>query len=52
MIEQELIWEIEKKREQLNDILVMHRNQKDNGGILQLSHCLDELILKYMELIK
>nr|WP_307991312.1 Spo0E family sporulation regulatory protein-aspartic acid phosphatase [uncultured Niameybacter sp.] len=52
MLEQELMWKIEKTREQLNDILVMHIGQKDNADILHLSHCLDELILEYMELTK
>ena len=52
MLEQELMWQIEKTREELNDILAMDEEQEYDTDILHLSHCLDELIVGYMELTK
>lgn len=50
MLDDQLMWRIEKTRAQLNDILGMHTEQEHDTNILHLSHCLDELILEYMEL--
>lgn len=52
MLKEELMRQIEETREELNDILVMYEDKEDDVDVFHLSHCLDELILEYMELTK